>query len=126
MGAAVTAPFAPRDGAVPGSPTGRRAPCVQGGVAWLGPAGTAVNRRGVIVATDSDGASKWNGGRTVEWGPQACPSAISCRPVTRSFVVLGPPSAMRAELGGLDRVVADAETLRQIMMRISLLYPETE
>ena len=36
---------------------------------------------------------------------------------TRSFVVLGPPSAIRAELSGSDKVVADAPADHR--MRIS-------
>lgn len=68
--------------------------------AQLGPAGSALKYSGLIVATD--GAVKEDGrmGCSVVWLGNAMPP--------RSFIVFGPPSAMRAELSGMDQAIADA------------------
>jgi len=69
--------------------------------AKLGPAGAALTFPGTIVATD--GAVKEDGRMGA-----AYVSLDACAMPPRSFVVLGPPSAMRAELSGIDQAVTDA------------------
>ena len=68
--------------------------------ALLGPAGASLSYPGLIVATD--GAVKADGNMGAAY------VALGDRIPPRSFVVLGPPSVMRAELSGLDQAVADA------------------
>jgi len=68
--------------------------------ALLGPAGASLRYPGLIVATD--GAVKADGNMGAAY------VALGDRIPPRSFVVLGPPSVMRAELSGLDQAVADA------------------
>ena len=68
--------------------------------ARLGPAGWALTHGGVIVATD--GAVKEDGRMGAAY------VALDGRIPARSFVVLGPPSSMRAELSGMDEVATDA------------------
>ena len=84
-----------RDGAVP-----LDASCPSFQEAQLGPSGSALNQQGVVVATD--GAVKSDGRMGAAY------VSLGDRLPARSFVVLGPPSAMRAELSGLDQAVADA------------------
>ena len=90
----------------------------------LGPTGSAMNHRGVIVATNK--AVKDDGRLGAAY------MSLSNKLPARSFVVLGPPSAMRAELSALDQVVADApldEELRSMSWQIQLhrgqLWKET-
>ena len=85
-----------RDGTIPletASPLFREA--------QLGPAGWALTYPGIVVATD---------GAVKEDGRMGCAYVSLDDNVMppRAFVVLGPPSAMRAELSGLDQAVADA------------------
>ena len=68
--------------------------------AVLGPAGESLSYPGTIIATD--GAVKEDGSMGAAY------VALSNRIPARSFVVLGPPSVMRAELSGLDQAIADA------------------
>jgi ribonuclease HI len=68
--------------------------------ARLGPVGSALAHAGVIVATD--GAVKEDGRMGAAY------VALDGRITARSFVVLGPPSSMRAELSGMDEVATDA------------------
>ena len=68
--------------------------------ALLGPAGPAMNHPCVTVATDRAVKSDGRMG--------AVYVSLGDRLPARSFVVLGPPSAMRAELSALDQAVADA------------------
>ena len=84
-----------RDGAVPLDTS-----CPSFREAQLGPAGPAMNHPGVVVATD--GAVKSDGRMGAAY------VSLGDRLPARSFVVLGPPSAMRAELSALDQAVADA------------------
>ena len=85
-----------RDGAVPLDVS-----CPSFREALIGPIGAAaLNQSGTVAATD--GAVKEDGR-----APAAYVSLSDKLPAS-SFVVLGPPSAMRAELSALDQVVADA------------------
>ena len=68
--------------------------------ALLGPAGPAMNHPGVIIATD--GAVKSDGRMGAAY------VSLGGRLPARSFVVLGPPSAIQVELSTLDQAVADA------------------
>ena len=68
--------------------------------AKLGPVGSALAHAGVTVATD--GAVKEDGRMGAAY------VALDGRIPARSFVVLGPPSSMRAELSGMDEVATDA------------------
>ena len=69
--------------------------------ALLGPTGLALNQRGTTVAA-TNGAGKEDGRMGAAY------VSLSDKLPARSFVVLGPPSAMRAELSALDQVVSDA------------------
>jgi len=84
-----------RDGAVP-----LDADCPSFKEALLGPGGASLNYSGTIIATD--GAVKSDGSMGAAY------VALGNRIPPRSFVVLGPPSAMRSELSGLDQALADA------------------
>ena len=68
--------------------------------ALLGPAGEGLNYPGTILATD--GSVKEDGSMGAAY------VALGNSIPARSFVVLGPPSAMRAELSGLDQAIVDA------------------
>ena len=68
--------------------------------ARLGPAGSHLTYSGVVVATD--GAVKDDGRMGGAY------VSLDNKLPTRSFVVLGPPSSMRAELSPMDEAVADA------------------
>ena len=73
-----------RDGAVPLDIS-----CPSFREALLGPTDAALNQRGTVAATD---------GAVKEDGRMAAYVSLSDKLPARSFVVLGPPSAMRAEL----------------------------
>ena len=68
--------------------------------AQLGPAGVAFTHAVTTIATD--GAVKDDGRMGAAY------VALGSRIPPRSFVVLGPPSSMRAELSAIDQAVADA------------------
>ena len=68
--------------------------------AQLGPAGVGFTHAGTTIATD--GAVKDDGRMGAAY------VALGSRIPPRSFVVLGPPSSMRAELSAIDQAVADA------------------
>jgi len=67
--------------------------------AQLGPGGGGFNYPGHVIATD--GSVKQDGSMGAAY------VALGDSIPPRSFVVLGPPSAMRAELSGLDQALAD-------------------
>ena len=68
--------------------------------ARLSPAGSRLSHAGVVVATD--GAVKDDGRMGAAY------VSLDNRLPTRSFVVLGPPASLRAELSAIDEVVTDA------------------
>ena len=81
------------------SPVPLYADCPSFKEALLGPGGASLNYSGTIIATD--GAVKAEGSMGAAY------VALGNRIPSRSFVVLGPPSAMRSELSGLDQALAD-------------------
>ena len=93
-----------RDGTIPLDPS-----CPSLREARLGVSGSALTFPGIIIATD--GAVKTDGRMGAAYVPL---DPTIMRP--RSFVVLGHPSTMRAELSALDAVVADAPLQTEVTM----------
>jgi len=96
-----------RDGAVPLDPD-----CPSFKEAQLGPGGAGFNNNGTIIATD--GAVKEDGRMGAAY------VALGNKIPPRAFIVLGPPSSMRAELSGLDQALADGPNEELTLLTDSL------